>query len=419
MGELKQHNMKTLLLLSILGLALVSADLKTEDQHTEDANVVAVDDSAEAMDDLDGEDSRRSRGGTSCTTYRAVLGPDEPLANDFTGSFTMKLCDGRPAKYKTNIKGDFDGETGLKYHLHSDYSTEAVKGVIGGPGTGGHYDPTFKCGKFSSNQGIGSTKDLELCPASSGDDYPCAQDIAECELGDLGGKNGNIEIKRGKTSKRTVKDKGASPRRGDYSGTGSQSGSTFSSIIFHKASDGSRFFGGRLVPVCEGMTYKATLDGTGINSGVEGSFRMRICEDGSIGNYKGSLTNVDSLTNGDLKYHLHSAFGFDNGALGGTGTGGHYDPFFKCGGASSFKGAAGCEANYPDNGYELGDLSGRNGLIPCTTGTCTIRVIDSDPPRNVDYSQTGSTGRGDTFASVVFHDASTGARLFGAQLHMH
>merc|ERR1712153_56118 len=82
--ELKQHNMKTLLLLSILGLALVSADLKTEDQHTEEADVVAVDDSAEAMDDLDGEDSRRSRGGSSCTTSRAVLCPNEPLANGFT-----------------------------------------------------------------------------------------------------------------------------------------------------------------------------------------------------------------------------------------------------------------------------------------------------------------------------------------------
>merc|ERR1712166_450378 len=60
MGELKQHNMKTLLLLSILGLALVSADLQTEeDRYTEEADVVAVDDSAEAMDDLD-DNTRRS-----------------------------------------------------------------------------------------------------------------------------------------------------------------------------------------------------------------------------------------------------------------------------------------------------------------------------------------------------------------------
>merc|ERR1712195_216337 len=60
MGELKQHNMKTLLLLSILGLALVSADLQTEeDRYTEEADVVAVDDSAEAMDDLD-DNTRRN-----------------------------------------------------------------------------------------------------------------------------------------------------------------------------------------------------------------------------------------------------------------------------------------------------------------------------------------------------------------------
>ena len=52
--------MKTLLLLSILGLALVCAELQTEeDRYTEEADVVAVDDSAEAMDDLD-DNTRRN-----------------------------------------------------------------------------------------------------------------------------------------------------------------------------------------------------------------------------------------------------------------------------------------------------------------------------------------------------------------------
>ena len=40
--------MKTLLLLSVLGLALVSAKLQSEDHYTKEADVVAVDDSAEA-----------------------------------------------------------------------------------------------------------------------------------------------------------------------------------------------------------------------------------------------------------------------------------------------------------------------------------------------------------------------------------
>ena len=39
--------MKTLLLLSILGLALVSAKLQSEDHYTKEADVVAVDDSVD------------------------------------------------------------------------------------------------------------------------------------------------------------------------------------------------------------------------------------------------------------------------------------------------------------------------------------------------------------------------------------
>merc|ERR1740130_29342 len=51
-----------LLLLWVVGLALVCAELHGEDQYTEDANVVAVDDSAAAMHEADEmDDSRRSQ----------------------------------------------------------------------------------------------------------------------------------------------------------------------------------------------------------------------------------------------------------------------------------------------------------------------------------------------------------------------
>merc|ERR1712195_226936 len=63
-GGTQSSDMKTiLLLLSVSGLALVCAELQHgEDQHTEDANVVAVDDSAAAMDDATDkkDDSRRT-----------------------------------------------------------------------------------------------------------------------------------------------------------------------------------------------------------------------------------------------------------------------------------------------------------------------------------------------------------------------
>merc|ERR1712166_756213 len=64
MGRTQSSTMKTalrLLLLSVVGLALVFAELHGEDQYTEDANVVAVDDtaamdySADEMDDLKDE----------------------------------------------------------------------------------------------------------------------------------------------------------------------------------------------------------------------------------------------------------------------------------------------------------------------------------------------------------------------------
>merc|ERR1712195_286931 len=69
-GGTQASDMKTfLLLLSLAGLALVCAELQHgEDQHTEDANVVAVDDSAAAMDDAaDKKDDSRRTGYASWT----------------------------------------------------------------------------------------------------------------------------------------------------------------------------------------------------------------------------------------------------------------------------------------------------------------------------------------------------------------
>ena len=115
-----------------------------------------------------------------------------------------------------------------------------------------------------------------------------------------------------------------------------------------------------------------------------------------------------------LKYHLHSAF-LNNGELGSSGTGGHYDPLFKCGSASSYSGSPLCETDYPQNGYELGDLSGKLGLIPVRDGVVNIRLVDVNPPRINDYDDTGFVDFGSTFSSIVFHKSS-GERLFGASI---
>lgn len=169
---------------------------------------------------------------------------------------------------------------------------------------------------------------------------------------------------------------------------------------------------------------------------MTGKFAMSICKDGSSAVYDINLnTNnlvdgnfgADGNTNFNLKYHLHSANDEGNDDL--TSTGGHYDPTFKCGGASSYKRNGAdvdlCSAAaYPDEGYELGDLSGRNGVLETeqveggatNDRTVDVRLIDTDPPRNCDFSETGDKGSGGEWSSVVMHNAGdTGApRLFGA-----
>merc|ERR1712166_522782 len=165
-------NMKTLLLLSILGLALISADLQTEeDQYTEDADVVAVDDSAEAMDDLkdEMEDSRRKRKRPTRTYYRANFNANEPIAaptdgvvtspssqqtqiesfnkqtaqivyfapngeNDVTGTVTASTTSAGELKFDWDLAGleestDASGKNGIHIHYGTSCASEVtVKG---------------------------------------------------------------------------------------------------------------------------------------------------------------------------------------------------------------------------------------------------------------------------------------------------
>ena len=115
-----------LLLLTILGVALVCAELQTEDQYTEYANVVAVDDSAPAdeMEDFEDDempDSRRAGCSAGSTYYKATFDEAEPLADtalggNYVGKFEMKICnDGSFAKYKSDFRGAWGSATKLNY----------------------------------------------------------------------------------------------------------------------------------------------------------------------------------------------------------------------------------------------------------------------------------------------------------------
>merc|ERR1712166_976849 len=142
---------------------------------------------------------------------------------------------------------------------------------------------------------------------------------------------------------------------------------------------------------------------------AEGTFEMKICNDGSFARYKVDLTG-DFADAKELNFRLQSAYTPDAaaGTVGGTGTGGDYDPDYKCG------------------AHKCGDLSGKVGPVKVdwdndkriTSGVNDWKhnkwsAKDTHPPLNADFSCAGDT-TGATFASVVFHKGS--ARLFGAKL---
>merc|ERR1712166_1321503 len=128
MGELKQHNMKTLLLLSILGLALVSADLQTEeDRYTEEADVVAVDDSAEAMDDLD-DNTRRN--GYQSLSAKFRFGDD--LTADIKGRQSNSEKEKNNARWTSKLNkfnDDICPGGQLNWHVHQYPVSETASNI--------------------------------------------------------------------------------------------------------------------------------------------------------------------------------------------------------------------------------------------------------------------------------------------------
>merc|ERR1712166_4121 len=170
---------------------------------------------------------------------------------------------------------------------------------------------------------------------------------------------------------------------------------------------------------------------------AKGVFNMKICNEGTQNPYarykvylKGDVADAT-----DLNFHLHSAYTANAaaGTVGKSGTSGHYDPDFKCGGASSNQGTQACEDEnaaftYPGNGHERGDLSGKMGPVKVHRNKRFSKAMggtnsnwekgwspkDTNPPLNAHFSDVGGSTTGAEFASVVFHKGS--ARVFGARL---
>jgi hypothetical protein len=186
--------MKTVLLLSILGLALVCAELRTEDQHTEDADVVAVDDSA---------DSRRFFGFSGGNYAKAKF-----TASNFKGAVSVRQEKGsvKWSVFLSSVKYDelcSDGGTDFFWHIHEKWTsaaTEAYGADCGSANTGGHYDPTYGCGGASQHQGTGACSALGRGKAEgnaqtcSGADLETPEGRALCEYGDQSSKLGKLTV---------------------------------------------------------------------------------------------------------------------------------------------------------------------------------------------------------------------------------
>merc|ERR1712195_136 len=167
MGKQTSNMKNALLLLSIVGLALVCADLHTEDRYTEDANVMAVDDSTDEMDEYDDEMEDSRRGNNNCpagvgfTYYEAKFNEEERLkfnaisgragqwrflgqahpataagaaSGQANGYFRMKICnDGSFARYNIALtdysldpqlsSANNKPATQITYQLHSTSGT--------------------------------------------------------------------------------------------------------------------------------------------------------------------------------------------------------------------------------------------------------------------------------------------------------
>merc|ERR1712195_200193 len=582
MGKQTSNMKNALLLLSIVGLALVCADLHTEDRYTEDANVMAVDDSTDEMDEYDDEMEDSRRGNNNCpagvgfTYYEAKFNEEERLkfnaisgragqwrflgqahpataagaaSGQANGYFRMKICnDGSFARYNialtdysldpqlssannkpaTQITYHLHSTSGTLHRLHPDRNSTTISHFAM---LKGHYDSTFKCGDKSSFRDAVPNFCVPKFPRAAADDYgpSCSTDKTKCELGDISGKMGKLDVVdlttryydttlafglnkspevpscfdpqcadltldgalfegsdgynckewehnnwcHGHGSSLQWANGGItagtaccacgggaggggglcgrdlnSPRIEEYDEWGGDSGATFSSIVIN-ACDAevwsaqhceSSLVGARLVQYkpwgpniphwraqrvwkeCPHSTlYKAQRrKGDGINTGdngkkFKGHFEMRICNDGSSAKYSGELWDIASEQT-SLKYHVHTG-SFENLSE----TGGHYDPTYKCGSASANQNPTSnkCPDNwgsklnpttaYPELGFELGDLSGRNGLIFCNeykgSSRCTVDVTDTNPPRNVDFVGNGKAGnkQSNQFASIVFH----------------
>jgi hypothetical protein len=138
------------------------------------------------------------------------------------------------------------GIASLDYHLHTMWTNEESPQIdgteCGASRTGGHYDPLFGCGPASA---VPSATCDELGTPQS--DYDCPDTL--CEVGDLSGKYGSIDIGGDGSANEVILDDPDSVVENSYMlDYDSNDAAIFSAIVFHHPdSGGARVLCARLV----------------------------------------------------------------------------------------------------------------------------------------------------------------------------
>jgi len=234
----------------------------------------------------------------------------------------------------------------FSYHIHETAPTSA--GDCGSSSTGGHWIPNKDCN--TTRNAFGNQE--------------------SCEIGDLSCRFGKINT-TGLTGLYEMTYDFPELYIGGLQGR---------SVVFHCA-DGAT----NPRVACAGFT-QSTHSNSASASEV-GNYYGVIGENFGITMADGQLMvaarNLTGWCAEPLSYHIHQKWEGNNGTeaygandCGPTNTGGHYDPFLACGGASEYAGTDycgcgtyTCNTSYANTyGCEVGDLSGAYGKVPSQEG---------------------------------------------------
>ena len=167
------------------------------------------------------------------------------------------------------------------------------------------------------------------------------------------------------------------------------------------------------------QTFDCGKYGKGFDCGKYGKGFVSI--DGDVLGFQCNMKHLNELTEqSTVAYHLHTIWlndcSYSTDTCGSDYTGLHYDPTFKCGGASEARDDVECEdVEYMCDSFEtceVGDLSGKYGKLELENGRAKKNVGGDTAPALVEHYLEDNGNRDPAlFSSIVFHEGVGGARI--------